>query len=163
MKHALTRAELNLQTLYQEYLPAVYRVAFTYMHNSFDSEDAAQEAFIRLARFSGSFEDERQIKAWLIVTVSNVCKDMLRRRHRQDANLEDVQELAAPQEGSGELMDAIRKLPGKYKTVIYLYYYEGYAVKEIAAAMRQPEGTVKSWLHRARRQLKNSLGENDDD
>lgn len=163
MKHALTRAELNLQTLYQEYLPAVYRVAFTYMHNSFDSEDAAQEAFIRLARFSGSFEDERQIKAWLIVTVSNVCKDMLRRRHRQDANLEDVQELAAPQEGSGELMDAIRKLPGKYKTVIYLYYYEGYAVKEIAAAMRQPEGTVKSWLHRARRQLKDSLGENDDD
>lgn len=163
MEAAKTRAELNLQTLYQEYLPAVYRVAFTYMHNSYDSEDAAQEAFIRLARFSGSFEDRRQIKAWLIVTVSNVCRDMLRRKHRQDANIEDYQELAAPASGSGELLEAIRALPGKYKTVIYLYYYEGYAVKEIAAAMRQPEGTVKSWLHRARQQLKDSLGENDND
>ena len=50
MEQTLTRTELNLQTLYQEHLPSVYRVAYSYMHNSYDSEDAAQEAFLRLAR-----------------------------------------------------------------------------------------------------------------
>lgn len=96
MEHAETRAELNLQSLYRDYLPAVYRVAYSCMHNAFDSEDAAQEAFLRLAKFRGSFEDARQIKAWLIVTVTNICRDMLRRRSRQDANIEDYQQLAAP-------------------------------------------------------------------
>ena len=163
MEQTLTRTELNLQTLYQEYLPSVYRVAYSYMRNSYDSEDAAQEAFLRLARFRGKFEDERQIKAWLVVTVTNVCRDMLRRKHRQDASIEDVGEPAAAPESSGDLLGAVRALPDRYRTVIFLHYYEGYSVREIAKAMHQPEGTIKSWLHRARRQLKERLEVSDDD
>ena len=151
--------ELNLQRLYQELLPAVYRVAYTYMKNSYDSEDAAQEAFIRLARCSRSFQNERELKSWMLVTVSNVCKDMLRRRQRQDLNLDDYPELSAPMDEKQELLRAILDLPDKYKSVIYLYYFEGYAVKEIAKVTRQTEGTVKSWLFRARKLLKRSLKE----
>ena len=151
--------ELNLQRLYQELLPAVYRVAYTYMKNTFDSEDAAQEAFIRLARCSRSFQNERELKSWMLVTVSNVCKDMLRRRQRQDLNLDDYPELSAPMDEKQELLRAILDLPDKYKSVIYLYYFEGYAVKEIAKVTRQTEGTVKSWLFRARKLLKRSLKE----
>ena len=151
--------ELNLQRLYQELLPAVYRVAYTYMKNTYDSEDAAQEAFIRLARCSRSFQNERELKSWMLVTVSNVCKDMLRRRQRQDLNLDDYPELSAPTDEKQELLRAILDLPDKYKSVIYLYYFEGYAVKEIAKVTRQTEGTVKSWLFRARKLLKRSLKE----
>ncbi len=151
--------ELNLQRLYQELLPAVYRVAYTYMKNTYDSEDAAQEAFIRLARCSRSFQNERELKSWMLVTVSNVCKDMLRRRQRQDLNLDDYPELSAPMDEKQELLRAILDLPDKYKSVIYLYYFEGYAVKEIAKVTRQTEGTVKSWLFRARKLLKQSLKE----
>lgn len=163
MEQTMSRTELDLQYLYQTYLPSVYRVAFSYMRSSFDSEDAAQEAFLRLARFRGSFESERQIRAWLIVTVTNVCRDMLRRRHRQDASLDEVREQAAPPEGGGELTEAIRKLPDKYRTVLFLHYYEGCTVEEIADALHRPEGTVKSWLHRARQMLKRSLEVNDDE
>ncbi len=151
--------ELNLQRIYQELLPAVYRVAYTYMKNTYDSEDAAQEAFIRLARCSRSFQNERELKSWMLVTVSNVCKDMLRRRQRQDLNLDDYPELSAPMDEKQELLRAILDLPDKYKSVIYLYYFEGYAVKEIAKVTRQTEGTVKSWLFRARKLLKQSLKE----
>ena len=163
MERIGSSTELNLQTVYQDYLPAVYRVAFSYLHNRCDSEDAAQEAFLRLARFGGRFEDKRQVKAWLIVTVSNVCKDMLRRKHRQDESLDTLGDLAAPPPGAEALSEAIGALPANYRTVIYLYYYEGYSVKEIAAVLRRSEGTVKSWLHRARRTLKDSLEVNDDD
>jgi RNA polymerase sigma-70 factor (ECF subfamily) len=155
----MLRTELNLQLLYQRLLPTVYRVAYTYMKNRYDSEDAAQEAFIRLARRSGSFRDEREVKAWLVVTVSNICKDMLRRKHRQDLNVDDYPELPAPQQEGNELLSALLDLPEKFKTAIYLYYYEGYAVKEIARAMGQSEGTVKSWLYRARKMLKRRLEE----
>ncbi len=163
MERGESIVELNLQTVYQDCLPAVYRVAFSYLHDRCDSEDAAQEAFLRLARFGGRFEDRRQVKAWLIVTVSNICKDMLRRRRRQDESLDALGELAAPPADSSGLTEAIEELPGNYRTVIYLYYYEGYTVKEIAAALHRSEGTVKSWLHRARRVLRDSLEVSDDD
>jgi RNA polymerase sigma-70 factor (ECF subfamily) len=155
----MLRTELNLQRLYQELLPTVYRAAYTYMRNPSDSEDAAQEAFLRLARYERSFPDLRQAKAWLIITVGNICKDMLRRRHRQDLNLDDYPELPAPRSESRELLSALLALPEKYKSAVFLYYYEGYSVREIAKAMGQPVGTVKSWLHRARCALRQYLEE----
>ena len=48
-------------------------------------------------------------------------------------------------------------LPQEYRTVIYLFYYEGYKVKEISEMMNKTEGTIKTWLFRAREQLKNEL------
>ncbi len=159
MESEMLRAELNLQRLYRELLPSVYRAAYTFMKNRNDSEDAAQEAFLRLAASARSFESERHVKAWLIVTVSNICRDMLRRRHRQDLSLEDIAERAAPDSQRTVLLEALLELPEKYKTAIFLYYYEGYTVKEIASAMGQREGTVKSWLHRARGLLKQLLEE----
>ncbi len=159
MQSEMLRTEMNLQRLYEELLPSVYRAAYTYLKNRSDSEDAAQEAFLRLARCTRSFESERQVKAWMIVTVSNICKDMLRKRHRQDLNLDALAEQAAPRTEQSRLLDMILKLPVNFKTVIYLYYYEGYSVKEIAAAMGRSEGTVKSWLYRARHQLKKALEE----
>lgn len=159
MQKEMLRTELNLQRLYQELLPTVYRAAYTYLKNRCDSEDAAQEAFLRLAGSRRSFEDERQIKAWLVVTVGNICKDMLRRKYRQDLNLADHPEFAAPERDSRAVLDALLDLPEKYKTAIYLYYYEGYSVREIARASGNPEGTVKAWLHRGRRLLKQYLEE----
>lgn len=159
MQKEMLRTELNLQRVYQDLLPMVYRVAYTYLKNSYDSEDAAQEAFIRLARSARSFQNERELKSWMVVTVSNISKDMLRRRHRQDLNLDDYPELAAPGDGKQELLRAVLNLPEKYKSAIYLYYYEGFSVKEIARAMGQTEGTVKSWLFRARKLLKQHLEE----
>ena len=159
MEKQTLRTELNLQRLYQELLPTVYRAAYAYMRNPSDSEDAAQEAFLRLAWYQRSFPDLRQAKAWLIVTVGNICKDMLRRQHRQDLNLDDYPELPATQAEGRELLSALLALPESYKTAVFLYYYEGYSVREIARAMGQPEGTVKSWLHRARKLLRQNLEE----
>lgn len=159
MQKEMLRTELNLQRLYQELLPTVYRAAYTFLKNRCDSEDAAQEAFLRLAGCGRSFEDKRQIRAWLVVTVGNICKDMLRRKYRQDLNLADHPELAAPERDARAVLDALLELPEKYKTAIYLYYYEGYSVREIARASGNPEGTVKAWLHRGRRLLKQYLEE----
>ena len=160
MKTETLRTEINLQRLYQQLLPTIYRAAYMYMKNPCDSEDAAQEAFLRLVQSKRVFSEEGQVKAWLIVTVGNICKDMLRRRSRRDVNLDDHPELPAPSRERGDLLAALLALPEKFKTSMFVYYYEGFSVREIARAMGQPEGTVKSWLHRGRELLRRELEEN---
>ena len=108
--------------MYQEHCQTVYRVAFTYMKNSYDAEDAVQETFARLIRSGERFRSREKEKAWLIVTVSNVCKDMLRRHYRSDRALEDYQYLAAPPHEIDETMEAILRLTEKYKTAVNLIY-----------------------------------------
>ena len=149
--------------MYQEHCQTVYRVAFTYMKNSYDAEDAVQETFARLIRSGERFRSREKEKAWLIVTVSNVCKDMLRRHYRSDRALEDYQYLAAPPHEIDETMEAILRLPEKYKTAVYLFYYEGYAAREIARMLGEKPNTVSSRIGRARLLLKTMLGGGFDD
>lgn len=149
----------SFRETYETYLPMVYRIAFTYLKNSYDSEDAAHETFLRLMKCDKPFRDAEHIKAWLIVTATNVCRDMLRRKHREDVSLEDrdfaLDNVSAERQ---ELLQAVMALPESYKTVVYMYYYEGYSVTEIARALNKPAGTVKTWLSRSRKQLKEFLG-----
>ena len=145
MNDVQQRAERSVLRAYDEHAPMLYRIAFTYLKNQYDSEDALQECFLRYLRSSPSFSDPQHEKAWLIVTVGNICRDMLRSRSRRHESLED-------------LMGAILRLPDRYKTAIYLYYYEGYSVDEIAHMLHKPSNTIKTRLARARKLLKNELG-----
>ena len=158
MPDALQRTGRAVRELYEEHSQTLYRIAFTYLKNRYDAEDALQETFLRLIRGRVAFVDAQHEKAWLIRTVSNVCRDMLKAKSRHHLDLDAQTQLAAPEPEANALLAAILALPGKYKTAVYLYYYEGYAVSEIADMLRQPPNTVKTWLFRARKTLKESLG-----
>ena len=94
MNDVQQRAERSVLRAYDEHAPMLYRIAFTYLKNQYDSEDALQECFLRYLRSSPSFSDPQHEKAWLIVTVGNICRDMLRSRSRRHESLEDHGELA---------------------------------------------------------------------
>ena len=147
--------------LFDRYGDGILRFAFSHMHNLYDAEDVLQETLIRYLENKPKFADMRQEKCWMFKVAANVAKDMLRRRSRGDVNLDDHPELPAPSRERGDLLAALLALPEKYKTSMFLYYYEGYSVREIARAMGQPEGTVKSWLHRAREILRKDLEEDE--
>lgn len=159
MQAELEFASVSLRSLYRELMPSVYRMAFSYMQNHPDSEDAVQEAFLRLAQSGKRFLDKRQVQAWLLLTVANLCKDMLRRSRRRELPLESAEAMAAPQREYGGVQAAVLALPEKYKTVIYLHYYEGYSVRELSKLLHKPESTIKTWLRRGRDCLRESLGE----
>ena len=158
MNDVQQRSEGSVLRAYDEHAPMLYRIAFTYLKNQYDSEDALQECFLRYLRSSPSFSDPQHEKAWLIVTVGNICRDMLKSRSRRHESLEDHGELAAAPPETDDLMEAILRLPDRYKTAIYLYYYEGYSVDEIAHMLHKPSNTIKTRLARARKLLKNELG-----
>lgn len=158
MQQALQRTGRAAGDAYERYSSAVYRVAYTYMKNRYDAEDALQETFLRLIRGKLRFEDERHELGWLILTCSNVCRDMLKSKARQHEALDEHTELAAPEPEDNALLAAVMALPFKYKAVVYLHYYEGWSVEEMARLLRRSPNTIKTWLSRARKALKNELG-----
>jgi RNA polymerase sigma-70 factor (ECF subfamily) len=155
--------ERSTLDIYKQHINTVYRIAFSYMKNSFDAEDAAQETFARLIRSGQTFRSVEKEKAWLVVTVSNVCKDMLRRHYRSDRNIDDYESLSSPEPEIDQTMEAILSLPEKYKTVVYLFYYEGYTAREIARILDEKPNTVSTRISRARLLLRAKLGGTFDD
>ena len=113
---------------------------------------------MRLIASGKTFSSVEHEKAWLIVSASNLCKNALKHASRREEGLEEHPELPSPEGAEKrEVLDAILRLPDGYKTVVYLYYYEGYTTPEIAALLRCPRATVQSRLFRARKLLKRSL------
>lgn len=130
-----------------------------FMKSKSDAEDAVQDTFIKLMKSDMSFENENHEKAWLIVTASNLCKNNLRHWFKKKRNsFEYIGVLKYEDSHDFEVLDEVLALPDKYKTVIYMYYYEGYSTVEIAKNLDIGESTVRSQLLRGRQMLKKSLG-----
>lgn len=153
-----TRTDKEITEIYSRHVDTVYRVCYLFLKNIPDTEDAVQNTFVKLMNYSGSFHDSEHEKAWLIVTASNHCKNILRQWWRKRTDIDSLSEVLAANDPRDETLSWVLKLPMKYKTVIYLYYYEGYSTVEIAKMLHKNESTVRSQLHTGRNLLKISMG-----
>ena len=155
----LLRTDKDIEDIYRRYVDMLYRVAYSFMKNSAAAEDMVQETFIRLLRSGTSFASEQHEKAWLIVTVSNLCKSALRSPWQRRTGLDDMAEPPAAADATpDETLEAVLALPEDYKLPVYLFYYEGYPTAEIARMLGVAPATVRSRLNRARKKLKLTLG-----
>ena len=139
------RTDKEIADIYQRHVQTVYRLCFAYMKTSADAEDAVSDTFCRMIQSSTVFESEKHAEAWLIRTAGNVCKNRLKHWWRRNEPLEEYTYLrdSATVEIDSTL-EAVMGLPDKYKTAVYLYYYEGYTGAEIAAILRKPEPPSRS-------------------
>lgn len=160
MSKSLLRTDKEIKEIYERHRQTVYRVCFAYMKNSEDAADAVQETFIRLIRKAPAFENTEHEKAWLIRTASNICKDELKHWWRKHDDLDNYKETESTEKTEiDDVIMAVMDLPDKYKTVVYLYYYEGYTSVEIADILGKPKSTIRNYLHEARKILKERLGD----
>ena len=145
----------------ERYGDTIFRLAYSYLKNRADAEDVMQETLLKLYRAGEPFESPEHQRYWLVRVAVNECKKLLRSpwRRRTDP-LEAAPETAVwDSPAQSELFQQVMALPTKYRAAIYLYYYEGYAVREIAALMGANPSTVQTWLMRARGKLKKNLKE----
>lgn len=141
--------------VYEKYVEDIYRLCFSFMKSQADTEDAVQETFLKLYHSKTEFETMEHIKAWLIVTASNHCKNVLKHWWRKRKNLQDYTEIVGEEEHlTDEMLELVMKLPDKYKTTVYLYYYEGYDSRQIAQMLHKPDSTIRTYLQNARKILK---------
>ena len=148
--------ESELEDVFERYGNTVYRLAFAYARSKADADDIFQEVFLRYYRRAPAFETEEHRKAWLLCVTINRAKSCLSRRVLHGPpQAEGAVPFSAP--ASMELHEALSKLAPKYRTVIHLFYYEGYTAEEIGALLRQKPATVRTQLTRARRRLASLL------
>ena len=156
------RTEEEILTAYERCADAVYRVCRMFLTaDRADIMDAFQQTFLKYMVCTKKFENSEHEKAWLIVTASNVCRDILRSSWRKKVMLKDeLPQRAAPSD-EDEIFRCVKALPEKYKTAVYLHYYEGYSASEIAKLTGRAESTVYAVLSKARKQLKQMLTEDE--
>ncbi|MDP4153782.1 MAG: sigma-70 family RNA polymerase sigma factor [Bacillota bacterium] len=142
-----------------QYSQMLLRIALTRLKSAADAEDVVQEVYIKLMTKAPSFHSEEHERAWLIRTTINLSCDMLKSSARKNIPLCD--DLAMPQDETTQLLSAVQSLPEKYSTVLHLYCYEGYSIKEIARILALPAATVGTRLSRAKARLKLIFEEED--
>jgi RNA polymerase sigma-70 factor (ECF subfamily) len=144
----------------------VVRVAFSVLRRREDAEEVAQEAFARAYRRFRDLRDPQQFRAWMVRVTWRLAIDRWRADRRREAREQvadldsghsNAEEQTARSERAAILWKAIDALPEKLRGVLILAALEGHGVREVAALLDIPEGTVKSRLFLARKGLAESL------
>ncbi|QUI24098.1 sigma-70 family RNA polymerase sigma factor [Vallitalea pronyensis] len=160
MPHLSLRTDDDVDYILNKYADTVYKIAYSQTKDKYHAEDVFQEVFLRLIKKKPVFDSENHLKAWLIRVTINCSKSIFLSSYFKKRTVlhEDIIDTKNTITQKSELYEAVLALPKKYSRVIYLHYYEGYSVKEIAELLTIKEATVKTHLLRGRKQLKRVLG-----
>jgi RNA polymerase sigma-70 factor, ECF subfamily len=181
---SLVTADLELEREFEARLAdsskLAFRVAYSVLRQREDAEDIAQEAFAKAYRSFSQLRDRTRFRAWLVRVTWRMALDRQRanrrrlarerpvvdgepeaglcwpERNRAPAGV-DTGDVVAARERAEHLWDAIESLPEKLRLVVVLAGIEGHDMHEVSALLDVPEGTVKSRLFLARKQLKERL------
>lgn len=146
-----------MESVLTNYAASLIKLAFTYVKNRADAEDIVQDVFVSLIRREDGFENKDHEKAWLMRVTMNKCKNHLNSSWiKRSAPLEEEVSFYLDEE-ENEVLEAVLRLPEKYRSVIHLYYYEEYSIQEIASILNKKPATIGTCLARGRKLLKSKL------
>lgn len=156
-------AEINKKflELYNSYSNDVLKLAFNFTKNIYEAEDIVQSVYIKLFQELRKDSNKEFNKKWLLKVTANESKNIFKNIwHKRvilnDEILQNEFDIADSLKND-ELTTVLLKLPLKYRNVIYLYYYDGYKIDEIAEILKLRTSNVKSILSRGREKMKNIL------
>ncbi|MEI6495011.1 MAG: RNA polymerase sigma factor [bacterium] len=156
---------------FEEILSAYERRIYSFLvrmtGNREEAKDLTQDTFLKLYRNHPKIDPESNFQSWLFMIAANTARDWFRRHKEPLIYLDDLPEGALPETKEGEgpyykaeqaervrLVDkALSKIKPAYRHIILLFYHEDLSYEEIAATLKLPTGTVKTNLHRAKKEL----------
>lgn len=160
------------KTLIGQYQRLVTHFVFRMVPSQADREDICQEVFVKIYQHLDRFRFDSSLSTWIGRIAYNTCLNHLEKKKLplyddlsdDDREFEPVDdESAQPDFGyekreiSTILKAVIDRLPPVYRAIVTLYHLDEMSYAEIADIMNMPEGTIKSYLFRARKQLKEML------
>lgn len=141
-----------------------FRVAFSVLRQREDAEDVAQEAFAKAYRSFRQLRDRERFRAWLVRMTFRMAIDRQRANRRRFVREQAIEiarettgDAVVEQERAEQLWRAIDTLPEKLRLTIVLAGIQGHDIREVALLLDVPDGTVKSRLFLARKQLRERL------
>jgi len=143
----------------QLYIDRIYRVAVHHCSSIEDAEDAVQDTFIKLLNTKKEFEDDEHVLYWLIRVCINECRSIFRHPWKKGViPLDKIIHIGIAENADyTDLKNAINKLNSKDRSIICLFYFEGYSVREIANILNMTETSITTRMQRIRRKLGNLL------
>ena len=135
------------------------QIALLHLKKKEDAGEVVQEAFVRSFTKAPEFADEEHEKAWLIRVTINLCKNQLTSAWKRKVSPAEEIEIYGEDGEQKEILALVMALPTDYKDVIYLHYYQGYRVEELARILGVSVSAVKMRLMRGRKMLKLELEE----
>ncbi|HET9948392.1 MAG TPA: sigma-70 family RNA polymerase sigma factor [Longimicrobiales bacterium] len=178
--HAARGREAAFRELLARYERPVFSLVYRMVRDRTLAEDLAQEAFVRAFNAIATYDPRYKFSNWILKIANNHTIDHLRKRRLDTVSIhgsphattaeeagrtevvvasrdEDPHAYVEHKELGGQIEDAIGRLRPEYRTAVLLRHVEGRAYEEIADIMDVPLGTVKTYLHRARAELRKSL------
>ncbi len=150
----------EFREFYDRQVKRVYRLAMVMMGNISDAEDVTQMVFLKAWEKKPDFRDSDHEIAWILTTTRNQCKDIHKsfyRRKRADLENAPEPQVTLETQMDSEIWEALQSLTEKYRMVLYLYYYEGYSVRELSVILGRRESTLQTQLATGRKQMKSLL------
>ena len=132
--------KISATQAFNRYSDMVYRLAFARVKNKYDADDILQEVFLRFIKVKENVNNDEHAKALLIRITINCSKSLLSSSWFK--RTEPLSENLSVSDPGFDTLDAVLRLPQKYRTVIHLHYYMGYSVEEIAAILKSKPSTV---------------------
>ena len=180
----VTRAQQGSEKAYREllgrYQRPVFSIIFRMIRDREQAEDLAQETFVRVFNHIGRYDPRYKFSSWIFKIATNLTIDWIRRKELKTVSIdgsrnavtseeaeataitivsedENPEELLEAKELGAEIEEAIGKLRPEYRAAILLRHVEGREYQEIAEIMALPLGTVKTYIHRGRNELRETL------
>jgi RNA polymerase sigma-70 factor (ECF subfamily) len=161
VKKAIKGDEVAFETLVKSESEKLYKTAFVYVRNKEDALDVLQETVYKAFISIDKVKQPEYFTTWITKILIRTAYDFLRKKKKivlDERILPSFTAKSRPNiEGNLDLLQAISTLNQNYQTVILLFYYHDLPIREIADAMGIPENTVKTYLRRAKMELKNFL------
>lgn len=148
----------NINYIVDTYGDMLYRVAYQYTRNRSEAEDITQDVFVAMLK-KMPFKSEEHLKAWIIRVAINKSINYLKSNRKKVLSLDENIDVAGEQNFDRDEIEELQSLPRFDRSVIYLYYYEGYSIKEIAKITGKSANSINIRLFRAREKLKTLLEE----
>lgn len=143
--------ELNMQSM--------YKVAIAYLKNEDDAADAIQDTILTCYEKIDTLKKTRFFKTWLIRILINKCNG-IRKKQQSHTNLEQITEAAVWEENytNVEWNELLLSIEEKYRIVLYLYYVEGFKIREIGEILEMNENSIRTRLSRGRKKMAIAYG-----
>jgi len=128
-----------------------------------DAEDAAQESLVRMVRYLDGWDRSRAFVPWVMAIAANRCRTARQKRRQQATSQPLVHEVEGrvPAHSNGDIaplvQQALQQLRDDYRVAFILFHIENLSIADVSDSLQVPTGTVKVWLHRARKELADIL------
>ncbi len=151
-----------MRELIHRFEKPVYSLCYRMLQHHQDAEDIAQESLVRMCRHLKSWDASRQLLPWVLAIAANRCRTALAKRKKRPVVSEFLEDQTVDREQpnreiSEELDRAIQSLREEYRVCFILFYQQEMSVADISATLDVPVGTIKTWLHRARKMMAQAL------